>query len=98
MSSTIDYYNHHAAEYFNDTVDVDFDALRRKFVTLLPKDAKIIDVGCGSGRDVKAFCDMGFDAIGLDASEELAAQAENRLGIQVIVCDMSKWKAEEPFD
>lgn len=98
MSDTINYYDKHAGEYFNSTVNVDFDHLRRKFVSFLPEHARIIDIGCGSGRDVKAFCDMGYDAIGFDASKGLATEAEKQLGIEVQVGDMTTWIADEPFD
>ncbi|MBE6045469.1 MAG: class I SAM-dependent methyltransferase [Clostridiales bacterium] len=98
VNETINYYNKHAGEYYKNTIGADFDHLQRKFVSFLPENARIIDVGCGSGRDVKAFCDMGYRAIGLDASEELANEAKKKLGIEVIVGDMTTWKAQEPFD
>ena len=98
MNDTIRYYDQHASEYFTSTVDVDFDQLRMKFVSFLPEHARIIDIGCGSGRDVQAFCEMGYDAIGLDASEGLAAEAEKQFGIEVQVGDMATWIAQEPFD
>ena len=98
MSSTIDYYNTNAEQYYWSTVDVDFEHLRKKFVSYMPENARIIDLGCGSGRDVKAFCDMGYQTIGLDASEELAKIARNQLGVEVLVADMATWKAETPFD
>lgn len=98
MNRTIDYYNRNAAEYYRNTVGADFEELRRTFVDYLPEHARIIDVGCGSGRDVKAFLDMGYQAIGLDASEEMAREAGEHLGIEVITCDMAEWIAEDPFD
>lgn len=61
-------------------------------------DVRIIDVGCGSGRDAAAFREMGYEVRGLDASEELARVAAERFGIRVTVCDMASWVAEEPFD
>ena len=98
MNKTIEYYNQNASEYFSNTVNVNFDQLRRKFVSYLPENATIIDIGCGSGRDVKAFCEMGYQAIGLDASEELAAEARKQLDVEVVAGDMTKWKAQKPFD
>ena len=98
MNQTIDYYNRNADAYFRKTVDADFDRLRRKFVSYLPEHARIIDIGCGSGRDVRAFCDMGYDAVGLDASEEMARVAREQLGVDVITGDMADWIAEEPYD
>ena len=58
---------------------------------------RIIDVGCGSGRDAAAFREMGYEVRGLDASDELARVAA-RHGIDVDVCDMASWVTEEPFD
>ena len=98
MNRTVGYYDQHAAEYYSNTIDADFGQLRRKFASYMPEGARIIDIGSGSGRDVRAFCDMGFRAMGLDASEEMAREARDRLGIEVITGDMSEWTAEEAFD
>ena len=97
-NNTINYYNNNAEEYFATSKDVDLDKLRKRFLSYLPAGARIIDVGCGSGRDVRAFLDMGFDAVGLDASSELAKLASEQLGIKITVGDMSSWVADEPYD
>lgn len=98
MNKTIEYYNTNASKYYSETVNVDLDQMRRKFADYLPEHARVIDIGCGSGRDVKAFLDMGLQAVGLDASEELAQVASEGLGIHVIVEDMSTWLSDEPYD
>ncbi|MBQ6389035.1 MAG: class I SAM-dependent methyltransferase [Mogibacterium sp.] len=98
MKETIDYYNRNADWYYWTTVAVDLDALRKKFASYLPYEATIIDMGCGSGRDVMAFSDMGHHVIGLDASEELVKLARERLEINAVVGDMSYWKARAPYD
>lgn len=96
--STIDYYNRNADRYYWNTVGVDMDAFRKKFASYLPGEASVIDMGCGSGRDVMAFSDMGHDAAGLDGAKELLKLAEERLGIRTICADMSEYKATAPFD
>lgn len=98
MNSTIDYYNNHAEPYYRTTINADLGEARRRFAAYLADKATVIDVGCGSGRDVLEFRNMGFDAIGLDASEELVELARKRLGIPIICTDMSRWIADEPFD
>ncbi|MFA7237055.1 MAG: class I SAM-dependent methyltransferase, partial [Phycisphaeraceae bacterium] len=41
---------------------------------------KILDVGCGTGRHVKALCDAGFDAYGADISPAMLDEARRLLG------------------
>lgn len=48
-----------------------------RFSEMLPKNAVILDVGCGSGRDAKLFIEKGAQVIGIDFSQrmiEIAAQ------------------------
>ena len=98
MSTTIDYYNEQADSYYQNTVNVDLDTTRRRFAAYLPAGAKVIDIGCGSGRDVFAFSNLGYNTIGLDASEELVKLAAKRLDVKVFRADMSAWISGEPFD
>jgi SAM-dependent methyltransferase len=42
-----------------------------KFIRLLPSKAKMIDLGCGSGRDAKIFTSMGVDVLGIDYCSNL---------------------------
>ena len=98
MNSTIEYYNRNADWYYWTTVGVDMDAFRKKFASYLPNEARVIDMGCGSGRDVMAFSDMGHDAAGLDEAKELLRLAEERLEIKTIHADMSSWKTNTPYD
>lgn len=95
---TIDYYNRNADSYYWNTVGVDMSVFRKKFASYLPNEASVIDMGCGSGRDVMAFSDMGHDAAGLDAAKELLKLAEERLEIKTIAADMSEYKAASPYD
>lgn len=98
MNKTIEYYNKHADDYYWTTVAVDMDALRKKFASYLPAEASVIDMGCGSGRDVMAFSDMGHNVLGIDASEELVKLARERLEVRVAVGDLSTFRASEPYD
>ena len=41
------------------------------FLSLLPNNAKIIDIGCGSGRDAKIFSEKGVEVTGIDFCSEL---------------------------
>jgi len=55
-------------EFFEDKVDIKY---LDKFLSLLPKGAKIIDVGCGPGNFTKYFLKNGFSAEGIDLSTEM---------------------------
>lgn len=70
------YYNNNADSFFNNTIDVDVKSLYQEFTPYLPANAKIIDAGCGSGRDTLYFLNQGHDVIAFDASKELVALAE----------------------
>ena len=98
MNSTIDYYNRNAEAYFNRTADVDFVDTYKRFLQYMPEGGRIMDLGCGSGRDVKWFCDHGYDADGLDASEELAIKARDQYGIHVEIGLIEEWITDDPYD
>ncbi len=85
MTKTIDYYNQNATAFFANTVTVDMSSLYPRFIALLPEKGRILDAGCGSGRDAKAFKQMGFEVAAFDASCELAQHASTFAGIPVDV-------------
>lgn len=78
-----DYYQLHAQRFFSETVDVDMSELYRPFVAHLKPGARILDAGCGSGRDAKAFREMGYAVEAFDASAELVELARQHTGLPV---------------
>ena len=80
---TIDYYNKHAEEFTASTFEVDMESLYQPFLVFLPESAKILDVGCGTGRDTLAFKNKGYHVDAIDYSEELVKKAAELTGIQV---------------
>ncbi len=82
---TSEFYQQHAETFFADTVEVDMTPLYRRFLPLLPEQAQILDAGCGSGRDAKAFADFGHHVTAFDASPVLVSMAERHLG-QPVQC------------
>ncbi|MBP5989427.1 MAG: DUF3427 domain-containing protein [Piscinibacter sp.] len=85
MSDNVEYYRQFAAEFFRTTVAVDMTALRQRFLAGIPAGARILDAGCGSGRDAKAFAEQGFEVTAFDATPELAALATEHCGFPVSV-------------
>lgn len=83
MEKTIDYYNENAKSFIDGTVSVDFSQIQNAFLELLPNDARILDFGCGSGRDTKYFLDRGYQVDAMDGSIELCRAASEYTGIHV---------------
>lgn len=83
MTDSNDYYNHSAQEFFDGTLHVEMASLYAPFVAKLPPGASILDAGCGSGRDAKAFADRGFRVTAFDASAALAELATRHCGFPV---------------
>lgn len=50
---------------WKDTNIINNDKIE-KFISMLNKGARILDIGAGFGKDVSYFCDKGFDCIGID--------------------------------
>ena len=81
-NKTIDYYNQNAETFVHGTVSVDFKEVQDKFLRLLAG-KRVLDFGCGSGRDTKYFIERGLDVVAIDGSEELCKSASAYTGIQV---------------
>lgn len=58
------------------------------FVALLPECARVLDIGCGPGRDSGHLRKNGFDAIGADLSWGMLREARWRIGTPLVCCDM----------
>ncbi len=81
--STLEYYNSKAKDFVSGTVDVAFTEIQDLFIEYIPAGGKILDFGCGSGRDTKYFISRGYDVYATDGSEELCKIASEYTGIQV---------------
>lgn len=81
-NKTLDYYNQNADQFVKGTVSVDFKKTQDRFLEAL-SGKRILDFGCGSGRDTKYFIEAGFEVIATDGSEELCKSASEYTGITV---------------
>jgi SAM-dependent methyltransferase len=75
LNETIAYYNTNAEQFRRDTLDVDMSALYEPFLRLVPQGGKILDAGCGSGRDSLRFKQHGYEVEAFDASSEMCRLA-----------------------
>lgn len=95
--NTLDYYNKNSEEYFNSTLNVDMTNTYKEFLKLVPKGGKILDLGCGSGRDSMNFMKLGYEVTAVDGSKELAKKASLLLGKEVIVSTFEELELKEKF-
>ena len=81
--TTLHYYDVDPDRYIRTALQADMSETRSRFTKHLPSHALILDFGCGSGRDTKAFLEERFQVEAIDGSEELCKKASAYTGIQV---------------
>ena len=94
---TLEHYNKRAVEFRAGTADHD---VTQNIAALLeaieaPPPWRILDFGCGPGRDLKVFAALGHEAVGLDGSAEFAAMARKDSGCEVLQQDFLALRSEE---
>lgn len=95
---TLEYYQHHAEDFFSSTVNVDMSSLYIPFLQRIPKGGWILDAGCGSGRDSKAFLQQGYQVEAFDATAEMAKLASLHTGLEVMQMTFSETDAIARYD
>jgi SAM-dependent methyltransferase len=82
---TLGHYDTHAQDYWQGTRDHDVSQNIETLLRHLPAAAplRILDLGCGPGRDLKTFSDLGHQAIGLEGAPAAAAMARSHSGCEV---------------
>ena len=98
MCDTTRYYEDHSMVFFEETVCADVTPLYERFLKYVPEGGKILDLGCGSGRDVKAFRERGYVAEGVDRSEELCKLASEYTGVEIKQMDFAQLNSVAEYD
>ncbi len=83
MNETIHYYDQNADAFITGTLHADMSENRNRFLCHVKPGGKILDAGCGSGRDSLAFVKAGFQVDAFDASEGICRLASGILGFTV---------------
>lgn len=76
----------------------DVTALTGRFTSYLSHGARILDLGCGSGRDTLAFRHLGFDVVPVDGSEGMCRIASEFTGSDVRRLDFLDLDYIDEFD
>jgi SAM-dependent methyltransferase len=84
-AGTLEYYNQRADDFREGTADHDVSqniAALLQYITGAPP-YTLLDFGCGPGRDLKTFADLGHVATGLEGAARFAAMARAYSGCEV---------------
>jgi SAM-dependent methyltransferase len=90
--ATLEHYDQRAQDFWRGTKDHDVRQNRLELLRHLEGQPpfRILDLGCGPGRDLKAFAALGHVAVGLEGSERFAAMAREHSGCEVLEQDFLK--------
>jgi len=95
---TLKYYQDNAQTFFDGTVNVDMSSLYETFTRHLAPGTRVLDAGCGSGRDAKAFKEMGYQVKAFDASSAMVELAREHTGLPVQLMTFADVEWKEEFD
>lgn len=98
MTTSVEYYNSHAEQFFAGTNEVDMTDIYQRFLPLIPEGGSILDAGCGSGRDAKGFKERGYDVDAFDASPALVELANTANGVQATVDTFDSYTSQKAYD
>jgi len=91
-------YNKIGLFFCQRTVDLDMEKSYLRFLKYLAPKSTILDAGCGSGRDVKAFYERGYQVHGIDGSEEIVKFASEYTGSHIVHLCFEEMTFQDNFD
>jgi SAM-dependent methyltransferase len=92
-----DYYQKNYKGYHEKTFSIDPTSFLAPLAQRLSPEAFVLDVGCGSGRDLLWMKKQGFDVIGFERSPGLAELARDNAGCEVIEGDFETYDFSSIF-
>ena len=98
MNETLTYYNENADAFIAGTQNADLSAQYQFFLGHLAPGGKLLDLGCGSGRDSAYFASLGFAVTAVDGSEALCKRVKAHYGIDAQCIRFEALDFAEEFD
>ena len=95
---SIQYYNIHSKAFYERTIHADLEGIYNKFLAHIRPSSKILDAGCGVGRDSKFFLSKGFTVQAFDGSEKMVRLASKELDQAVLHMTFQNISFKEEFD
>lgn len=75
---SVAFYDSNAERFAADTGCVDMSALHARFLRHVRPGGRILDAGCGVGRNALAFAERGYLVVAFDASADMVRLARER--------------------
>jgi len=99
---------HHLRETFNQRADL-YDRIRPGYpdalvddviaLSEIPKQGRILEIGCGTGKATELFASRGYSIDCLDIGNDLAAVAATKFGefdnVRVVVSTFEDWESND---
>ena len=91
MFTNFEYYSRHAKGYHAETFAIDPTPFLEPLTRFVKPPAKILDVGCASGRDLLWFKKKGYAVLGLERVPAFAQMARKNADCEVIEADFQSF-------
>lgn len=92
------FYNQYGEIFYINTINIKMEDLYEPFLKLLPENGRILDAGCGSGRDAFAFKNLGYQVEAMDAAEKMVFLSSHLLEQKVHHMTFQEMAFDEPFE
>ncbi len=76
MNQTISYYETNASQLAKRYESAEVKALHTLLTKTFPKNSKLLEIGCGSGRDAKFMMERGYRVTAIDGSSKMINEAK----------------------
>lgn len=91
-------YDTNAREFIESWLSADMHDQYKAFEALVPAGSKLLDGGCGSGRDSLYFLQKGYTVEAFDPSDEMIKYASEFTGLKVKKMKWENLDAKEAYD
>lgn len=95
-SQAAEWYDENSADFIAGSFSADVSETMQRFLSHLPPSSRILDAGCGSGRDLKSFLALGHTAEGFDASRAMVEASRSLVGSDIPIRQISFKEFDDP--
>lgn len=98
IDQTVEYYEKNATTFIESTINADVSELYKPFEGLFTPGCRILNLGCGSGRDSKYFAGKGYDIVVLSPAPAMCAQTKAFAHVPVYEMKVEEMQFSNEFD